>query len=453
VCPWHKATFCLDSGAVLEPPAVDPLERFDVALENGRIRLRRPQKMHRAAPPADPRCFVIIGAGAAGALAAQTLREEGFGGRIVMLDRENRVPYDRTVLSKYTLSGEQGAEKTPLQTQAFYRQQGIERLTAEVTQLDLAARRIICSDGSCHHYDAALLATSGIAQRPDLPGMRQDGVFLLRSRADAEAILARAERSERVAILGASFIGMEVAASLRERGLEVTVIGREAVPLARQLGPQLGGALRALHERAGVRFELGRNICALQGEGQVRAVVLEDGTSIPADMVVVGFGVQPATVGITGLSCNEDGSLTVDATMQVVEGLYAAGDIARFPDRGEGKLIRVEHWRVAEQQGRIAARNMLGLRTAYTATPVFWTIQYLKRVDYIGHAEAWDEIVIHGDLSRPEFLAYFVKGGIVTAAAGMDRDQDTAALIALFDQRRHWTPGELGEKPSALLGR
>jgi NADPH-dependent 2,4-dienoyl-CoA reductase/sulfur reductase-like enzyme len=283
--------------------------------------------------------------------------------------------------------------------------------------------------------------------------MRQDGVFLLRSRADAEAILARAERSERVAILGASFIGMEVAASLRERGLEVTVIGREAVPLARQLGPQLGGALRALHERAGVRFELGRNICALQGEGQVRAVVLEDGTSIPADMVVVGFGVQPATVGITGLSCNEDGSLTVDATMQVVEGLYAAGDIARFPDRGEGKLIRVEHWRVAEQQGRIAARNMLGLRTAYTATPVFWTIQYLKRVDYIGHAEAWDEIVIHGDLSRPEFLAYFVKGGIVTAAAGMDRDQDTAALIALFDQRRHWTPGELGEKPSALLGR
>ncbi len=451
VCPWHKAAFCLRTGAVLDPPALDALEAFTAREEAGRIQISRAEPPEATAGAADARCFVIIGAGAAGAMAAQTLRQEGFGGRVVMLDQANRVPYDRTVLSKYALSGEKGAEKTPLQSQEFYRQHGIERVTAEVVRLDPASRRIECADGSHWQYDAALVATGGVPSKPDLPGADLPGVFLLRSRADADAVLAQAERSARAVILGASFIGMEVAASLRERGLEVTVVGREEVPLAKQLGPEIGGALQRMHERQGVRFQLGQAIRALQGDGRLQSVLLESGERLEADLVVIGFGVRPATGFVTGLPLGDDGSIGVDARLQAADGLYAAGDITRFPDRGDGPAIRVEHWRVAEQHGRVAALNMLGQATDYTATPVFWTIQYLKRVDYVGHAGSWDEVVLHGDLEAPEFLAYFVKDGTVAAAAGMGRDQDTAALVALFDQRRGWTAGELGERPSRLL--
>ena len=451
VCPWHKAAFCLRTGAVLEPPALDPLERFAAIVEAGRIKLVRAEPEAAPEPAADAPCFVIVGAGGAGAVAAQTLREAGFAGRVVMLDRANRVPYDRTVLSKYALSGEKGAEKSPLQSQAYYWQHRIERLTAEVTGLDAASRTITCSDGSSFGYDAALVATGGTPATPDITGFGLPGVFLLRSRADADAILAQAERSTRAVILGASFIGIEVAASLRERGLDVTVVGREEVPLAKQLGADIGRALQRLHERQGVRFLLGRGVARLEGDRSVQRVTLDDGTALPADVVVAGFGVQPATGFITGLPLNDDGSVTVDARMRAADGLYAAGDIARFPDRGEGPAIRVEHWRVAQQQGRVAALNMLGRDTAYSATPVFWTIQYLKRVDYIGHATSWDETVLHGDLEAPEFLAYFVKDGIVAAAAGMGRDQDTAALTLLFDQRRDWTAAELGERPARLV--
>jgi len=464
ICPWHKATFCLRTGALLEPPAVDPLQRFDVRVEGQRVLLTYPAATAeppdapdsaradaRASPRADARCFVIIGAGATGAVAAQTLREAGFAGRVVMLDRENRVPYDRTLLSKYFLSGESGAEKTPLQTQSFYRQQGIERRTADVTGIDVQARRITCGDGSVLDYDAALLATGGTPKRPDLPGADLGNVFLLRSRSDAEAILAQAERSTRAVVLGASFIGMEVAASLRERGLEVTVVGRETVPFEAQLGAPIGGAFVLLHQQRGVQFRLGRAVEALQGDQGVRQVVLEGGETLPADLVVIGFGVQPATGYLGGIDRNDDGSISVDASLRAADRLYAGGDIARFPLFGDGEPTRVEHWRVAQQHGRVAALNMLGQTTRYEAVPVFWTIQYLKRLDYIGHAAKWDDIVVHGDLGKPEFLAYYVKDGRVAAAAGLDRDQDTAALIVLLTMRRDWAPAALGDSPAKVL--
>jgi NADPH-dependent 2,4-dienoyl-CoA reductase/sulfur reductase-like enzyme/nitrite reductase/ring-hydroxylating ferredoxin subunit len=444
VCPWHKATFCLRTGALLEPPAVDPLPRFDVRIESGRLELSRTEET-RGQPAADSRCFVIAGGGAAGAVAAQTLRQEGFGGRIVMLDRENRVPYDRTTLSKYFLSGEQGAEKSPLQTQSFYRQNRIERKTAQITRVDAEGRRIVCADGSVFTYDAALLATGGAPKRPPFPGA--DKAFLLRNRADADAILERAERSERAVVLGASFIGMEVAASLRERGLDVTVVAQEKAPFEKQLGARIGGVFTRLHESHGVRFRLGQEIAALR-DG---AVALKSGEKLPADLVVAGFGVAPATDYLTGIDRNEDAGITVDATLQAARNLFAAGDIARFPLRGDGQPIRVEHWRVAEQQGRVAALNMLGRNVRYDAVPVFWTIQYLKRLDYIGHAMDWDDVVVHGDPEKPEFLAYYVKDGRVAAAVGLDRDRDTAALVELFEMKRHWTADALGPNPAAVL--
>jgi NADPH-dependent 2,4-dienoyl-CoA reductase/sulfur reductase-like enzyme/nitrite reductase/ring-hydroxylating ferredoxin subunit len=451
-CPWHKARFCLRTGAVLDPPAVDPLPRFAVRIDGTRVLVTLPA----VRPPepslaADRRCFVIVGAGAAGAVAAQTLRESGFGGRVIMCDRDNRVPYDRTILSKYFISGERGGEKSPLQTQEFYRQHRIERRTAEVVQIDPRARRITCGGGSVLDYDAALLATGGVPRRPSIQGATLGNIFLLRSRADADAILAQAERSERAVVLGASFIGMEVAASLRERGLGVTVVGKEKVPFEKQLGARVGAVLLGLHERRGVVFRLGTGIAGFEGGPDVKCVVLENGERIAAELAVLGLGVTPATSYLSDLPRNEDGSVTVDANLRIADGLYAAGDIARFPHQGDGVPIRVEHWRVAEQHGRAAALNMAGQAVRYEAVPVFWTIQYMKRLDYIGHATDWDEIVMHGDPGKPEFLAYYVKDGRVMAAAGLDRDRDTAALIELFSMRRDWTAEALGAGPAALL--
>ena len=452
VCPWHKAAFCIRTGAVQDPPALDALPRYGVRVDAGRILLTKPAPAP-AAPPAAPdgRCFVIVGAGGAGAVAAQTLREEGFTGRVVMLDGANRVPYDRTVLSKYALSGRKGAEKSPLQTQSFYREHGIERRTAEAARIDAEARRITCADGTVLDYDAALLATGAAPVLPSIPGATLRHVHTLRSRADADAILAQAERSERAVVLGASFIGMEVAASLRERGLDVVVVGKEAAPFAKQLGEEVGGAFVGLHERQGVSFRLGREVASLEGDGQVSSVALEGGERIAADLVVVGFGVKPATSYAEGLARRDDGGLVVDATLRAAPGLYAAGDVASFPHRGDGEPIRVEHWRVAQQHGRVAALNMLGRDISYDAVPFFWTIQYMKRLDYVGHAESWDSVVLHGDLRKPEFLAYYVKEGRVAAAAGLGRDGDTAALIELFARRRDWRADELGEHPAAVL--
>lgn len=455
VCPWHKAVFCIRSGALLDPPSVDPIERFDVHLDGFAIFLSKQKPPPEAAkPPTDTRCFVIVGAGGAGAVAAQTLRESGFNGRLVMLDRENRVPYDRTVLSKYWLSGEQGGEKSPLQSQAYYRTRKIERLTGTVVRVDPAERRIECADGTVLTYDAALLATGAAPGRPKVSGADLENVFLLRSRSDAESILERAERSTRAVVLGASFIGMEVAASLRERGLDVTVVGQERTPFEKQLGARIGAAFVSLHESRGVSFRLGRGVASIDGPGgSVREVVLDSGERLPADLVVIGFGVAPMTGYVVGLNRRDDGGLVVDARLQAAPGLYAAGDIAAFPYLGDGPPIRVEHWRVALQHGRVAALNMMGRITQYDAVPVFWTIQYLKRLDYIGHATDWDDIVVHGDLLKPDFIAYYVRNGQVVAAAGMDRDRDTAALIELFKIRRNWTAEELGDKPASTLAR
>ena len=452
ICPWHKAAFCLRTGRMLQPPALDDLPRFATRVQDGKVFVRVPaMEPEPAEQTQKDRHVVIVGAGAAGATAAQTLRQAGFGGRITMLDRENRVPYDRTILSKYALSGEKGAEKSPLQPQDFYRRHRIDRLTAAVTRLNPDAREIVCADGQIFHYDAALVATGAEPVKPKFPGAGLDNVFTLRSRADADGILAQAERSTCAVVLGASFIGMEVAASLRERGLDVVVVGQEKVPFEKQLGAQIGGAFVTLHEKHGVEFRLGRQVAALEGDGAVRHVVLDNGERLPADLVVAGFGVAPATGFVQGVTRNHDGGITVDGHLRAADGLYAAGDIAHYPPAPAAAPIRVEHWRVAEQHGRAVALHIMGHGAPFDAVPVFWTIHYMKRLDYIGHATDWDDIVLHGDLGKPEFLAYYIKHGHVVAAAGMDRDLDTAALIALFDLRKDWTARELTGRPAAVL--
>ncbi len=444
VCPWHKAAFRVATGEQVEPPAVDDVPVFPVRIADGQVMVTVGNQPDRVAPApavgrADERCFVIVGAGAAGAVAAQTLREEGFAGRVVMISREDRLPYDRTVLSKYALSGTKGGEKTPLQDAAFYARHGIERVAQEVTGVDAGSHTVAFADGSTLAYDAALIATGGTPKPLDVPGAGLANVFLLRTAADAEAIVAATEGARRAVVIGAGFIALEAAGSLRERGLEVTVAAPQPAPFERQLGAEIGNAFRRVHESQGVSFRLGQEVTALDGNGRVREVVLGDGTRLPADLVVAGLGVRPATDGVQGVQRRKDGGMAVDAHLRAADGLFAAGDIAAFPLRGDGQPVRVEHWRVAEQHGRVAALNMLGRQAAYDAVPYFWTIHYKKRLDYIGHAETWNETVVDGDLDKPEFTAFYIKDGQVAAVAGWSRDRQMAAAVHLMTERRDWT--------------
>lgn len=445
LCPWHKASFDLRTGARAEPPAVDSLPGYSVRLESGRILVSQqplPEVVgdHRKT---DARRFIILGAGAAGQSAAQTLRQAGFGGEVILISREAQLPYDRTVLSKYRLSGERGAEKTPLQDAAFYARHGILRMTEEVAELDVPAATVRFESGASLTYSAALLATGGILKRPDFPGADLGGVFLLRTPADADAIVAASRPGRRAVILGGSFIAMEVAASLREAGLAVTVVMPEATPFEHSLGPVIGAVIGRLHERKGVVLRTRDKVKACEGDGVVDAVRLESGAYLPADLVVIGSGIRPATDGLRGLPLREDGGVTVDCFLRAGPRLFAAGDLAAFPLFGDGDSIRVEHWRVAQQHGRVAALNMLGRATSFDAVPYFWTIHFLKRLDYVGYTKDWDDIIVDGDLQKPEFIAFYIKDDRVKAVAGWDRDHDMARVICLFEQRRDWQADEL----------
>jgi NADPH-dependent 2,4-dienoyl-CoA reductase/sulfur reductase-like enzyme/nitrite reductase/ring-hydroxylating ferredoxin subunit len=439
ICPWHKAAFSAGSGKCLEPPAVDDVATYDLTIIDGDIFLAG----ERTAGPTphavrDDRIFIIIGAGAAGFSAAQELRAQKFGGRILLLDAGGALPYDRTILSKYTLAGTKGDEKTPLQDEEFYRREKIERRTATVHALDPVAQKITLADGEILTYDAALVATGGAARKLPFPGADLANIFTLRNQDDAANIVQAATHGQHAVIIGTGFIGMEAAAALRERGLQVTVIGQEAAPFEKQLGAEIGRFFQKIHEEQGVKFRLGAKIAALEGERAVSGVRLENGEILPADLVIAGLGVTPITEFVAGIARGEDGGLITGADLKIADHLYAAGDVALFPARGKGKAIRVEHWRVAQQQGRVAAQAMLGLDTVYDSVPVFWTIQYNKRLDYIGHASGKDQILIRGDLQAQNFIAYYLQDGIVKAAAGMNQDANMAAVLALMTAKQDW---------------
>jgi len=444
ICPWHKAAFCARTGRRIDPPAVDNIEVYPLKLEDGNIYIAGGVTEKPLIPAAeDTRHFIIMGAGAAGFSAAQGLREAGFGGALTLISHEEELPYDRTILSKYSLSGQKGDEKSPLQNNDYYAMQKITRRKAEIVKLDPEARRIILSDNQSLVYDAALIATGGIIMPPPFPGGDLANVFALRSQKDAEQIVRAADRSRRVVVIGASFIGMEAAAALRERGLDVTIVAGEHAPFEHQLGPVVGNVFRKIHEKKGVVFRLGVRVARLAGEQTVAAVILENGDRLEADLVVAGLGVRPATDFVKLLTRKDDQALVVDPYLRVSQALYAAGDVAAFPLYGNGSLVRVEHWRVAEQQGEIAARNMLGHNERFSAVPYFWTIQYMMRLDYVGHASGDDTLVVRGNLQERKFIAYYLRDGVVAAAAGMNQDQDMAAIIALMNRRQNWFVDEL----------
>ena len=432
VCPWHHACFNARTGALEEPPALDSLASYPVRIEKDEIFVDMPEGApDRETPPMtkrdqnDKRVFAIIGGGAAGYMAAQTLREEGFAGRIVMITRESRAPYDRPNLSKDYLHGHADPEWMPLRGDDFYSGNDIEIVYDKVVaNVDVGTRRIAFADGETMDCDSLLVATGGEPRSLNVPGGDLKNVFVLRSFDSADAIIAAAEGAKNAVIIGASFIAMEGASSLRQRGLSVTVVAPDKVPFERTLGPEIGRLFQSEHESKGVNFRLGQQVRSLEGDGKVSGVKLESGDVIEADLVIVGIGVSPATAFLGGIEKQKDGSVAVDEFMSLGNGVFAAGDITSFIDPRTAERTRIEHWRTALQQGRVAAKNMLGKHERYTAVPFFWTTQFDVTLNYVGHAAGWDKLDFDGDVNKRDFLATYHKAGKIVAVAGMNRDRE-----------------------------
>jgi len=433
-CPWHKAQFRIEDGGLCEPPALDSLKRYPLELRDDEIWVDDQPLPDAHTPPADdPRTFIIVGAGAAGTAAAAALREKGFGGRVLLIDREPGAGYDRTVLSKFVIAGEMPPQEIPpLRDEDFYREQRIERFEGEVAGLDASNSTLHLADGQSLQYDALLLATGGQPKPLKLPGADLPQVFVLRSKAHAQQILNSASPGQRAVIIGDSFIAMESASALREHGLKVTVLALHEVPFAKQFGETVGRAILARHVAHGVVFHTEGKAQEIEGRDKVEAVRLDNGQRLPADLVLVGIGVSPATEAFAGLAQEQDHSLRVDGGMRVTDGVWAAGDIATFPLHGQ--LQRIEHWRLAQQQARIAAANMLGGDEHYLDVPYFWTWHFGKNYDYLGHAETWDEVEFKGDPYHPPFIGLFGKNGVVVAAVACDEERVMAMLAERMKQ-------------------
>ncbi|MCU1772040.1 FAD-dependent oxidoreductase [Pseudomonas sp. 13B_3.2_Bac1] len=434
ICPWHKAAFRAEDGALCEPPALDSLKRYPLEMRGDEVWVDDQPIFDPHVPPADDaRTFVIVGAGAAGTACAAALREKGFGGRVVMIDHEPEAGYDRTVLSKFVLAAEmQVSETPPLRDDDFYREQRLERLQDEVRSIDVDGKILHLREGQSLRYDAAVLATGAVPNSLELPGADLPQVFVLRSKAQAGQIMSAAKAEQRAVIIGDSFIALECASALRQHGLEVTVLARHQVPFAAQFGEAVGKAIRALHEKNGVKFIAEHQAREIVGEGKVEAVLLDNGLRVKADLVLAGIGVHPATEAFASLPREKDQSLRVDAGMRVAEGLWAIGDIATFPLNGQPQ--RIEHWRLAQQHARIAAANMLGADEHYLDVPFFWTWHFGKNYDYLGHAEHWDEVEFIGEPEQPPFLGLFGKNGVVVAAVACEKEREMAMLAERMKQ-------------------
>ena len=436
-CPWHHACFDLRTGEATHAPAFSALSVWKVEREGERIfvKQKRDQPKPRIKGVVDaPSRIVIVGGGAAGFAAAEMLRRQEYRGSIVMLSAEAASPVDRPNLSKDYLAGTAPEDWMPLRADDFYREEKIDlRLGVEAASIDTKAKNVLLAGGEAIPYDRLLLATGAEPVRLPIPGSDQPHVHLLRSLADSRAIIASAKGARRAVVIGASFIGLEVAASLRAREIEVHVVGLEQRPMERVLGAEMGDFVRALHEEHGVIFHLGDTVNSIDG----KRATLKSGGVIEADLVVIGVGVRPRLGLAEKAGLAIDRGVTVNAYLETsVSGIYAAGDIARWPDPHSGEKIRVEHWVVAERQGQTAARNMLGQRVAFDDVPFFWSQHYDVPINYVGHAEKWDEIAIDGDIGAKDCLVRYKSGGRVLAVASIYRDvASLEAEIAMERER------------------
>lgn len=433
-CPWHHACFSLRTGEALAAPALNPVSTWEIQREGDMVKVVREnpaadgatQKPGAASKPSHPGSIVIIGAGAAGNAAAEMLRREGFGGSVTMIGADTEVPYDRPNLSKDYLAGNAQEEWIPLRGDDFYSRHKIDLIrNVRVESMDTAAKTVKLANGESKIFDKLLLATGADPVRLSLPGGDLPHVHYLRTLADSNAIIEAAGSAKKAVVIGASFIGLEVAASLRTRGLEVHVVGLEKIPLERVVGPELGSYVRKLHESNGVTFHLENSATTIDAND----VTLKSGEMLNADLVVIGVGVKPSVELAEKSGLSTDKGVVVSEFMETsTPGIYAAGDIARFPDPRSGGNIRVEHWVVAERQGQTAARNMLGAGEKFDAAPFFWSQHYDASILYVGHAEKWDALRFSGDIEKGDAAVAFMSAGRTLAVATLN--QPMASLKA-----------------------
>jgi NADPH-dependent 2,4-dienoyl-CoA reductase/sulfur reductase-like enzyme/nitrite reductase/ring-hydroxylating ferredoxin subunit len=434
-CPLHHACFSLRTGEALRAPAFDSIPCWRVERIGDRVfvreRLAIPMERHSSvAVAADqpPSSVVIVGGGGAALAAADTLRREGFEGSLTMLSADEFAPYDRPNLSKEFLAGTAPAEWMPLRPAEYYSNNRIDLLLGSpVTALDTRQKRVQVAGGKTYGYDRLLLATGADPVRLPIEGASDSQLLYLRTFADSRALVAAAGSAKQVVIIGGSFIALEVAASLRERGIEVHVVARDKQPLARVMGLEVGRFLRDLHEAHGVRFHLEDTVVRVNGS----KAILKSGVTLDADLLVLGVGVRPSLALAEQAGLQVDRGVVVDQYLETTApGVFAAGDIARWPDARSGQRIRVEHWVVAERQGQVAARNMLGRRERFEAVPFFWTRQYGVSIKYVGHAEAWDDIEITGSLEKKDCAVAYKQAGRTLAVATISRDLQNLRIEA-----------------------
>ena len=427
-CPWHHACFSLSTGEALRAPALDAIScwRVERVGDMAYVREKLGESAAGTSPPPSssrrpPASIVIVGGGGAGLAAAEMLRRSGYDGSLTMLSADEAAPSDRPNLSKDFLAGTAQDDWIPLRSPEFYTENRIDLvLNARVSSLDPRLKTVQLETGKTYGYDALLIATGADPVRLDIPGATSAAIHYLRTFADSKAIVARAAAAKTAVVVGASFIGLEVAASLRARGLAVHVVAPESQPLERIMGPEVGRFIRQLHESQGVVFHLGQTV----GRADGRKVTLSDGTTLEADFLVLGVGVRPVIALAEGAGLAIDHGVAVDEYLETsVPGIFAAGDIARWPDPHTGDRIRVEHWVVAERQGQTAARNMLGYRERFDAVPFFWSQHYDVTINYVGHAERWDAIEVDGSFEARDCTVSYKRDGRTLAVATIARDR------------------------------
>jgi NADPH-dependent 2,4-dienoyl-CoA reductase/sulfur reductase-like enzyme/nitrite reductase/ring-hydroxylating ferredoxin subunit len=433
-CPWHHACFSLRTGEALRPPALDPVAcwRVERVGETVYVREKLDGAPKHAPAVAAPSSVVVVGAGAAGLAAADMLRREGYEGPVTLISADEAPPVDRPNLSKDYLAGTAEESWIPLRPPEYYADRRIDLVTSSpVASLDLPRKSVRRRDGRVFPFGALLLATGADPVRLPIPGADESRIHYLRTFTDSRAIVARAGSARRALVVGASFIGLEVAASLRKRGLSVDVVAPEAQPLERILGPDFSRFVRGLHESQGVVFHLGETVARMEGN----AAVLSGGGRVDPDFVVLGVGVRPSVaLAEQAVLATDKGVLVNEYLETSAPGVFAAGDIARWPDPHTGQKIRVEHWVVAQRQGQVAARNILGRRERYDAVPFFWSQHYDTTINYVGHAESWDAIEVDGSLADANARVTYKRGGRTLAVATVGRD--LASLVAERDMER-----------------
>ena len=450
VCPWHHACFDARTGRHVEAPGCDALVSYPVSVRDGEVLVelpasggegQRPNPMAPFAGKSDAKPYLVIGGGPAGAHAVEGLRQGGYTGPITLVTAEPQLPYDRTQVSKGFLAGDRPAEKMPLRSAGFYADLGVDVITGtRVERVDARAHRAHLAGGGGIDYAKACVATGSAARELDVPGAKLPSIYTVRTWDDAEAIRAAADEYTSAVVIGASFIGMETAMVLAKAGCEVTVVSPEQVPFGKTFGERVGRVVRAWQEEIGVDFRLGEEVAGFEGIRKVTGVVLGSGEVLPASFVVVGIGVTPNSDLIEGLDPGDDGGIPVDAYGYAGHDLYVAGDIASAPQGRDGSRARIEHWRVAAQQGTVAGNNMAGARRELLSVPYFWTNQAGHNLRYAGHHTDPDQIVFDGKPGEGPFIAYYLEGDRVAAALGYKRDRDLVAIHELM-----W----LGAMPSA----